>query len=178
MSDQDYLKKSLVDFQAELENFKGVQETLNDARENLINAERSWSESTAENKQSIKDIIDIVSGSIESNEKVTKSLAGLCKSLGPLVKSIEDVNFPLRLDKIDIAVSTHASTLSTVHTLVTHEFRMLTEKNELNLVSIEDEFDSVNTSVQSINNRLRFMFNLLIVNLGLVASIVFYSFFK
>ena len=28
MSDQDYLKKSLVDLQAELETFKGLQETL------------------------------------------------------------------------------------------------------------------------------------------------------
>lgn len=178
MSDQDYLKKSLVDLQAELETFKGLQETLNDARENLINAERSWSESTAANKKSIKDIIEIVSGSIASNENVTKSLAGLCKTLVPLVKSIEDVNFPLRLDKIDIAVSTHASTLSSVHTLVTHEFRMLAEKNELNLDSIEDEFDSVNASVKSISSRLRLMLSLLVVNLGLVASIVFYSFFK
>ena len=169
MSDQDYLKKSLVDFQAELETFKGLQETLNDARENLINAERSWSSSTAANKKSIKDIIDIVSGSIESNENVTKSLDSLCKSLGPLVKSIEAVNFPLRLDKIDIAVSTHASTLSSVHTLVTHEFRMLSEANKLNSEAIKNGFDSVN----SINNSLNLVKNLLFILLGLAAFALF-----
>ena len=173
MSNQDYLKKSLVDFQNELETFKGLQLTLNEAKENLIGAERSWNESSAENKKSIKNIIEIVSGSVASAEIVNKSLANLCESLDPLVKSIEAVNFPIRLDKIDMAVSTQASTLASVHALQIHEFRKLSEENHLNSNSISDGFFLVNSKI---DKRSLFIVFLLVIIVGLEALILFRNF--
>lgn len=176
MSDQDYLKKSLVDFQSELENFKGIQETLNQARENLISAEHSWNESTAENKQSIKNVIEIVSSSIESNLIVTEKLGSLCEALGPLVKSIEAVNFPLRLDKIDMASSTQAATLVSIQSLVINEFREIADESHSNSESIADGFALIDSTNERIDKRSRLIVYLLVITVGLEAFILLRNF--
>jgi len=110
---QDILSQTLLRLELELDTFGTVQSSLKEAHEKLEDAKKEWDQLTKEQQQSALKLVDATQSAISTTNEVTTQAKSLTGALLPLAKAIENVNFPLRLDKIDMAVSTQASTLAT-----------------------------------------------------------------
>lgn len=108
---QDALTQALTQLESELEQFDGVQKALKNAHQCLIEAKQEWSLLTAEKQRSAIELFETAKAAIKVTEDVTGQVSALTCALVPVAKAIESVNFPLRLDKIDMAVTTQSSTL-------------------------------------------------------------------
>lgn len=123
--DQDILSKSLLRLQEELTSFGKVHGALKTAHEELIKAELEWKDLTVKQQLTAQDLVGATKAAIAATHAVTLQAETLAGALLPLAKAIENVNFPLRLDKIDMAVSTQASMVSSL--------QATTERNLTNL---------------------------------------------
>lgn len=110
---QDILTQSLLKLENELNTFGTIQSSLKEAHEKLEHAKKEWDTLTKEQQQSALRLVGATQSAIDTTNQVTVQAESITKALIPLAKAIENVNFPLRLDKIDMAVSTQASTMGT-----------------------------------------------------------------
>ncbi len=110
---QDILSQTLLRLEQELETFGNVQRSLKDAYDKLEQAKQEWDRLTKEQQQSALKLVDATQSAIDTTKEVSSQAKALTGALLPLAKAIENVNFPLRLDKIDMAASTQASTVAT-----------------------------------------------------------------
>jgi chromosome segregation ATPase len=120
--EQDVLTQALTRLQGELEQFDGVQKALKGAHQRLVEAEQEWGALTAEQQRMAAELVKMTKAAIEATQAVTERASALTSALIPLAKAIENVNFPLRLDKLDMAVTTHASALSSLQNQVDRRF--------------------------------------------------------
>jgi hypothetical protein len=109
---QDILSQALLELQDELATFGKVQHALKNAHEQLTKAEQEWDKLTKEQQQTALELVGATNAAISATHAVTSQAESLTGALIPLARAIENVNFPLRLDKIDMAVSTQASTMA------------------------------------------------------------------
>jgi hypothetical protein len=109
---QDILTQALLKLQGELATFGKVQHALKTAHEQLTKAEQEWDKLTREQQQTAVELVGATKDAIAATHAVTTQAESLTGALIPLAKAIENVNFPVRLDKIDLAVSTQASTMA------------------------------------------------------------------
>ena len=143
MSDeQDVLKKSLIELQAELESLSEIKDSFEKARTNLVEAKSTWNAALVDNKTSIIELIRVAMNTTELADKTIKKIDKLCDSLDPIAKSIESINFPLRLDKIDMAISTQASTIASMQVHVEKEFSAISKNSE----TIATKFKDIDTT--------------------------------
>jgi len=119
---QDVLTEALTQLQSELEQFDGVQKALKGAHERLMDAEKEWRSLTVEQQLTAADLVQATKAAIEATQAVTGQASALTAALIPLAKAVENVNFPLRLDKIDLAVTTHSSSLASFQTASNRRF--------------------------------------------------------
>lgn len=109
---QNVLTQALTKLQDELEQFDGVQKALKGAHQRLVEAEKEWGALTAEQQRTATELVKMTQSAIEATQAVTGQASALTSALIPLAKAVENVNFPLRLDKLDMAVTTQSSALS------------------------------------------------------------------
>ena len=126
---QDALTQALTRLEGELEQFDGVQKALKDAHQRLIEAKQEWSLLTAEKQRNAIELVETAKATIKVTEDLTGQTSALTCALIPLAKAIESVNFPLRLDKIDMVVTTQLSTLVSFQAATDRKF------DELKLVN-------------------------------------------
>lgn len=119
---QDVLTQALTKLQGELEQFDGVQKALKGAHQRLVEAEQEWGALTAEQQRTAAELVKMTKAAIEATQAVTGQASALTSALIPLAKAVENVNFPLRLDKIDMAVTTQASTLASFQSAADRRF--------------------------------------------------------
>lgn len=123
--DQDILSKALLELQDELVTFVKVQDALKIAHNKLTEAEQEWGKLTKEQQQTALELVAATKNAIAATHTVTSQAESLAGALIPLAKAIENVNFPVRLDKIDLAVSTQASMMSAFKGNTEHAFNDL-----------------------------------------------------
>ncbi len=119
---QDVLTNSLLKLEEELTSFGTIQNALVNARKDLQKAEQEWERLTKEQQQSALTLVSATKSAIETTNLVVDQTKTLAASLIPLAKAIETVNFPLRLDKIDMGLSTQVSTLTSLQGKIEREF--------------------------------------------------------
>lgn len=141
---QDILSQALMRLEKELTSFGTVQNALKEAREKLVHAEKEWEKLTREQQQSAIELVSATKSAINATNIVTTQTKELADSLIPLAKAIETVNFPLRLDKIDMASATQAST--------TAALQGTTERG----------FDNVHDEIKHISSDMSGGFNILL----------------
>lgn len=112
--EQNILSESLLRLEEELTSFGAVQMALKNAHEQLIKAKKEWNRLTKEQQQTAEELVGNTKDAIAATHAVTAQAGKLANALLPLAKAIESVNFPMRLDKVDMAVSTQASLLSSL----------------------------------------------------------------
>ena len=174
---QDMLSQSLQRLENELTLFGTVQNALKEAREKLINAEKEWDRLTKEQQQSALQLVSATKSAINATNVVTSQSKELAESLIPLAKAIETVNFPMRLDKIDMAVSTQASTLASFQGVFERGFRDLHVEMEKGGKCVSDGFNSVNTAMGKASKRGIMITVLLVINTVIVIglAVLFYT---
>ncbi len=166
MSDQqDILSQSLLKLEDELKSFGTVRSKLKEASEQLEKADIELKQLAGETKKAIVAV-----------EAVTDQTVALSKALIPLAKAIEGVNFPLRLDKIDMAVSTQASTLATFQGTTERGINDLNNEVKRNGKSVLDGFASMGTAMGEASKRDLIIIGLLIFNalILLILSVMAY----
>lgn len=126
--EQNILSDSLVKLQEELNTFSTVHHELKTAREKLIEAEQEWEKLTLEQQQTAQQLVGATRRAIDATQAVTSQAESLTGALIPLAKAIENVNFPMRLDKIDLAVSMQAATYATLQAITERNFSSLQER--------------------------------------------------
>jgi hypothetical protein len=112
--EQNLLSQSLLKLEEELTSFGEVHQALKAAHEQLIKAEHEWDRLTKEQQQTALELVGNTKAAIAATHAVTAQAETLARALLPLAKAIESVNFPMRLDKVDMAVSTQALALSSL----------------------------------------------------------------
>lgn len=127
---QDVLTQALTKLQGELEQFDGVQKALKGAHQRLVEAEKEWGALTAEQQRTAAELVKMTRAAIEATQAVTGQASALTSALVPLAKAVENVNFPLRLDKIDMAVTTQASSLSSFQAEANRRFDEIKRTDE------------------------------------------------
>jgi hypothetical protein len=169
---QDILTISLLKLEEELTTFGKFQNALVNAREDLKKAEQEWATLTKEQQQSALTLVNATKTAIETTNLVVAQTKSLTETLIPLARAIETVNFPLRLDKIDMAVATQASTLSSFQT-----------KTERGLNETQDELKRHGTEILNVNSNIEeskkrdwLIIGLLILNTISVAAMAISSF--
>lgn len=162
---QDLLTNSLLKLEEELTSFGKFQNALVNARNDLQKAEKEWTALTKEQQQSALTLVNATKTAIETTNLVVAQTKTLTESLIPLAKAIETVNFPLRLDKIDMAVATQASTLSSFQT-----------KTERELNEMLDSFSVVTAEIEKAKKRDWIIIGLLVMNALSVAIIATLSY--
>lgn len=105
----DQLTEALERLKQELSAFGDVQEALKTAHDKLTRAEQEWENLTKEQQATAKELVAATKEAIAATKAVTDNSGKLTDALVPLAEAINEVNFPLRLDKIDLAVATQAS---------------------------------------------------------------------
>jgi hypothetical protein len=160
---QDILTNSLLKLEEELTSFGKFQNALVNARDDLKKAEQEWTTLTKEQQQSALILVNATKTAIETTNLVVVQTKTLTESLIPLAKAIETVNFPLRLDKIDMAVATQASTLSSFQT-----------KTERELNEMLDGFSVVTAEIEKAKKRDWIIIGLLVMNALSVAIIALF----
>jgi len=162
---QDLLTNSLLKLEEELTSFGKFQNALVNARNDLQKAEKEWTALTKDQQQSALTLVNATKTAIETTNLVVAQTKTLTESLIPLAKAIETVNFPLRLDKIDMAVATQASTLSSFQT-----------KTERELNEMLDSFSLVTAEIEKTKKRDWIIIGLLVLNLLSVATMAVLSY--
>lgn len=134
MSEQDALAKSLLELEEQLSSLGTVQQVLAKAQEGcelatqkLTEAEQSWESWTAEQKQLIGELVRVTAQSVTSVHTVTEQLESVGSSLLSLGNAIQRVDFPQRLDKIDLAVSSQLALMTALQAEI--------ERKHLNLLA-------------------------------------------
>ncbi len=122
---QDELTKALTHLQSELEQFDGMQKALKGAKQQLEEAAAEWGSLTLEQQRTAADLIKATKTAIEATEAVTEQASELTAALLPLAKAVENVDFPRRLDKIDMAVTTQSSALMSFQATADRRFDVL-----------------------------------------------------
>ena len=134
---QDILTKALVQLQGELEQFEGVQKALKSAYQRLFEAEKEWGSMTADQQRTAADLVQATKAAIKATLVVTGQASALTTALVPLAKAVENVNFPLRLDKIDMAVTTQSSALASFQAAADRRFDELGQADNHAVAGIE-----------------------------------------
>ncbi len=172
---QDILSQALLEFQDELTTFGKVQKALKSAHDELIRAEREWEKLTKEQQQTALELVSSTKDAVAATHAVTNQTESLAGALIPLAKAIEQVNFPMRLDKIDLGISTQASTMATFHGAIDRGFNGLNEEIEKNGHFISAGFISIEEAFAASRKRDIWIIALLILNaLALIYGIVFF----
>jgi hypothetical protein len=127
---QDTLIENLSKLQEELDSFGKVRDVLKDANEHLTNAMQEWDKLTKEQQQTTLELAEATKGAITGLNSATSKTELLIDILHPLAKAIHDVNFPGRLDKIDMAVSTQTLTMVSFQEVTGRSFTVLQSKME------------------------------------------------
>ena len=161
---QDVLSNALLKLEDELKTFGSVRNKLEKAEEQLEGTQVVLKQLAGETSKAIAAVTD-----------VTNQTVSLSKTLVPLAKAIEGVNFPLRLDKIDMAVSTQASTTASLQ--VTFERGMSTLNASLATVNnnLVEACNSLNVKATEARKLNIFMTILLVINLLVGLAAIFYK---
>lgn len=133
---QDVLTQALTKLQGELELFDGVQKALKGAHQRLVEAEKEWGALTTEQQRTAGELVQMTKAAIEATQAVTGQASALTSALIPLAKAVENVNFPLRLDKLDMAVTTQASTLSSFQAETNRRFDEIKQVDDRTVAAI------------------------------------------
>jgi DNA repair exonuclease SbcCD ATPase subunit len=122
---QGVLTEALTQLQSELEQFDGMQKALKGAKQRLDEAEKEWASLTQEQQLTAAELIKATKDAIEATKAVTGQASVLTAALLPLAKAVENVDFPRRLDKIDMAVATQSSALMSFQATADRRFDVL-----------------------------------------------------
>jgi len=168
--EQNILSLSLIKLQEELTTFSEVHGALKGAHEELIKAEQEWKQLTEEQQQTASQLVGATENAIVATNAVTVQAETMAGALIPLAKAIENVNFPLRLDKIDMAVSTQASTLAAVQGTTERHFNGLHDRIGKNDENMSSGFAVAKKTAEAARKMNIIIILLLILNLLLVAG--------
>lgn len=133
---QEVLTQALAKLQSELEQFDGIQKALKKAEQRLVEADQEWRKNTAEQQRAVTDLARMTKTAIEGSQVATQQSSKLASSLIQLAKAIENVNFPMRLDKIDIAVTTQFSSITSFQSEANRRFDEIQQINDRTIAAV------------------------------------------
>ena len=200
----DILNKTLLGLESELESFGKTKDALSTAhnelstaREELIsrtkelqekwikeqakwatttkNQQTEWMKLIQEQQENAGKLVKTNEDSIVITKSVTVQAQRLAESLIPLAKAIEGVNFPLRLDKIDMAVSTQASTTASIQGAVERGFGNLHSSMESVNKNVVEASNTLNSKMDEARKLNITMIVLLVINLLVGLTAIFYK---
>jgi len=173
---QDILTNSLLRLEEELTSFGKFQNALVNARDDLKKAGQEWTKLTKEQQQSALTLVNATKTAIETTNLVVSQTKQLTESLIPLAKAIETVNFPLRLDKIDMGVSTQASTLSSFQTKTERGLNEVQNEMKHQDTLLSQGFASIQAETDASKKRDWLVIGLLALNTLAVTALVVTAF--
>lgn len=148
-NDIDVLNATLIELEQELTSFGDLQARLKQAYDKLSSAEQEWSKMTEEQRESAFKLVEQTKLAIAATQAVAIEAQTMTKALVPLVKAIENVNFPNRLDKIDLTLTTQASTMANFQGATSQGFtdlRLVGETNNETAKAILSEVKQVRSA--------------------------------
>jgi hypothetical protein len=167
--EQDILTQSLLKLEEELGAFGAVHHKLKEAHDQLSQAEIEWQRLTKEQQQTALELVGATKHAIAATHAVTAQAETLAGALLPLAKAIENVNFPMRLDKVDMAVSTQALAISSLQATSERGFAGINDR----LGRADERLSALMTAAKT---RHRVVVGLVILNLIIVAGgVVLYA---
>lgn len=123
----EMLTEAVLNLQSELDKVASVQKLLAEASQRLDKADEEWKSRTAEHQRTTTELVQATKDAIQAMQDVTQKSSIMASALVPLAVAIKNVNFPLRLDKIDMAVTTQASTLAAFQAEANRRFDILSQ---------------------------------------------------
>ncbi|MEI6166994.1 MAG: hypothetical protein WCS52_07345 [bacterium] len=172
---KDVFSQALINLEQELAAFGSVQKALKGAHDELIKAEEEWAQLTKEQQQTAVELVSSTKDAIAATHAVTSQTEALAGALIPLAKAIEQVNFPMRLDKIDLGISTQASTMATFQGAIDRGFSSVCAEVDKNGKTMADGFTAVSESQVAARKRDVMMTALLVINTLILTGLgVFY----
>jgi len=149
---------------------------LQKAHDELETAKQKWTALTLEQQQTGQKLIDATNSAIAATQKVTVQAEAMTSALIPMAKAIEQVNFPLRLDKIDLGISTQASTMATFQGAIDRGFNGVKDELTGMRENATKEFGAVKSAQVDSRKMQIFIIVLLLFNLAAVGSLVAFFF--
>lgn len=188
MKEINEINENLGQMEEELENFKQIKDTLENLAENSKKIISEAYEKSAQDLQYAKDKLDVVRNEfdketekiidlasneykktrnesqqiVKNSQEMIKSLDSLSNRIQNLIKKLDKVDFPTRLDKIDNSISSINNNIQIYY----NKFDQINEKlNGINKI-IENKFNEI----QNIANKNKIIQTILIILIILIAG--------
>jgi hypothetical protein len=156
----DELTQALLTLEGNLESFRSAQ-----------HAHASAHQRFAEQEKTTTQLCDATMAAIAAAEFVTSQTQSLAEGLIPLAKAIQDVNFPLRLSEMHLAVLTQASKTAALQRDIergVHELRADIERAQEKLA---DDLDKVSASIEKLGKRENTVRVLCFINTAMLVGV-------
>lgn len=137
-----------------------------------------WIKLSQEQQEKATKLVKATEDAIIVTKSVTVQTQRLTESILPLAKAIENVNFPLRLDKIDLAVSSQLSSLSSLQGTTERGFGDLRGKIEYSSKAMDEGFALVGNQMMDAKKKAGLITILLAVNSAVLIVIAIMFYFK
>lgn len=160
MPNIEQTNEALVQLQEELKKFKSTKNLLDDKQKELNALCEKWKKSEKNNQDNVEKLTEIVQASTDLISQQGELFEKLGSRLQTLAKSVEDVNFPSRLDRLDNSISSS--------TIATQEAQQAVNKLQDNLERIESTQENIKDKAEKTRKAMRTNLALLIAG-GLIA---------
>lgn len=150
-------------------------------KEQLLNNKEANSKLVQNTEKAIEEIKHALNDNVEENQKVhqknSEEIAShltlyseFVNKVESLTKTIESVNFPNRLDKLDNTVSAINLGIQNIQSSVANTEKTLLDEMGKNREAIKSEFEESKNRMQSLKNNL-WMFSFIVIILSLIILI-------
>lgn len=158
MADILEINEALVKLQEELEKFKTATEKLDEAKRTSEVSLSKWKSQHEKDQKILEKTSKALTKSIQTLEDFAENSQNTMESLSELAKSIDNVNFPNRLDKIDNNTSLLSAQTENLQTNLSREYDLLTQMN----TQLSEMFADVQKRVKG-NRILVWCFGILLI---------------
>lgn len=171
MPDTNEINKTLVEFEEELIKIKSASEIIEEAKETT---QKTIDETKAIMTELIENSKKATDNAIEESKKLNKAASNLLDAADTLMKKLDKVDFPTRLDKLDTSVSGINSSIQNVLSRFDSVEMNIKDKIESSVSASQKEVDKKFELIQNnLNNSQKINLYLLIAILGSIAFLYF-----
>ncbi len=188
------LNDALLALESQLESLRTVDQQLKDDRIQLNEASEqlsretdalrtsvetettaqrvAWAELTANHAKATAEVVKSVETASKSTAVAAEKASKVATAVGPLARTISDVRFPERLDKIDLATSTLANTLASSQADIGRRYDMVQSE----VRSHNEALDALRTDLRFERRRSRMLLALMLLNITLLVASLYFQF--
>ncbi len=132
------INEALVQLQQELETLGSATKKVDEAKEKIEKSLKSWKEQHGKDKELLDQTSEALTNSLGKLNEFSETSQETSQKLIALAKSIDNVNFPNRLDKLDNITSLLASQTANLQSNIEREYNLLSQLDTRFSAKLED----------------------------------------